>query len=343
MMRDLPRGLKSKSLGLMRKGGNRVSDEMNFQYYYGAEAEQFTFYRIPKLLITDGFFRELSSDAKILYGLMLDRMSLSIKNGWIDEQKRAYIYFSLEDAMEYLNIGRNKALKIMAELDTETGIGLIERRKQGQGKISKIYVKKFIKRTSETTGTVASEEEKASPEVYNLNFMKFKNQTSKSPEFKLLEVYKSNPNKNKENDNKYNDNKTESDLILSDDQGCDEMDIRQSVRKNVELEELVKRYPLDQELIGGIYELIVETLLGKSEVLVISGSRYPAEFVKNKLWRLRMDHVEYVLKCLKENTTKVRNIRKYMLAALFNAPTTIDGYYQAEVNHDLAWGTINIS
>lgn len=114
-----------------------MSDKMDFQYYYGAEADQFTFYRIPKLLITDEFFREISSDAKILYGLMLDRMSLSIKNGWIDEQKRAYIYFSVEDAMESLNIGRNKALKIMTELDSESGIGLIERRKQGQGRTAK--------------------------------------------------------------------------------------------------------------------------------------------------------------------------------------------------------------
>ncbi len=314
-----------------------MSDKMDFQYYYGAEADQFTFYRIPKLLITDEFFREISSDAKILYGLMLDRMSLSIKNGWIDEQKRAYIYYSIEDAMENLNIGRNKALKIMAELDSESGIGLIERKKQGQGRTAKIYVKKFMKRTSGISETPVSEEEKTSPEVYNLNFKKFNNQTSRSPEFKLLEVYNSNPNENKENDNKYN--KTESDLILSADEGCDEMQIRQSVRENLELEELIKRHPLDLELIKGIYELIVETLLGKSEALVISGSRYPADFVKSKLWKLRMDHVEYVLKCLKENTTKVRNIRKYMLATLFNAPVTIDGYYQAEVNHDLAWET----
>lgn len=314
-----------------------MSGEMDFQYYYGAEADQFTFYRIPKLLITDEFFREISSDAKILYGLMLDRMSLSIKNGWIDEQKRAYIYYSVEDAMENLNIGRNKALKIMAELDSESGIGLIERRKQGQGRTAKIYVKKFMKRTSGMMETPSSEGEKISPEVYNLNFKKFKNQTSRGPEFKLLEVYKSNPNKNKENDNKCNN--TETDLILSADEGCDEIRIRQSVRENLELEELIKRHPLDQELIKGIYELIVEILLGTSEVLVISGSRYPADFVKNKFWKLRMDHMEYVLKCLKENTTKVRNVRKYMLAALFNAPATIDGYYQVEVNHDMAWGT----
>lgn len=125
--------------------------------------------------------------------------------------------------------------------------------------------------------------------------------------------------------------------------GAVEMRIRPSVSENLEMDELLKRHPLDQELLKGIYDLIVETLLGKSENLVISGSRYPADFVKNKLWKLRMDHVEYVLKCLKENTTKVRNVRKYMLASLFNAPTTIDGYYQSEVNHDLAWGTTNIS
>ena len=100
-----------------------MEKKMTFNYFYGTEADQFSFYRIPKALFTDSYFKDLSSDAKILYGLMLDRMSLSIKNQWFDDKNRAYIYFSIEDIMELLNCGRNKAIKSMRELDDETGIG----------------------------------------------------------------------------------------------------------------------------------------------------------------------------------------------------------------------------
>lgn len=99
-----------------------MDKKMNFKYFYGTEADQFSFYRIPKALLTNDCFKDLSSDAKILYGLMLDRMSLSIKNQWFDEENRAYIYFSIEDIMELLNCGRNKAVKSLQELDDEKGI-----------------------------------------------------------------------------------------------------------------------------------------------------------------------------------------------------------------------------
>lgn len=118
--------------------------ERTFSYHYGDEGEQYAFYRLPKALITDSYFKHLSTDAKLLYGLMLDRLSLSVKNNWIDEENRVYIYFTLEDICELLNCKTDKAVKLLAELDTNKGIGLIERVKQGQGKPTKIYVKKFV-------------------------------------------------------------------------------------------------------------------------------------------------------------------------------------------------------
>lgn len=110
------------------------STKIEFGYFHDYESEQFAFYRIPKVLFTDDYFKDLSSDAKILYGLMLDRMSLSIKNNWIDEEDRVYIIFTLEQVMQYMNCGRDKGMKTLAELDTKKGIGLIERVKQGFGK-----------------------------------------------------------------------------------------------------------------------------------------------------------------------------------------------------------------
>ena len=117
-----------------------------YPYYYGLEAEQFSFYRIPKLLVTDECFYSISTDAKLLYGLMLDRMSLSIKNGWTDDLGRVYIYFPIEEVMELLHCKSEKATRLMAELDSKKGIGLIERVRQGQGKPSIIYVKNFVSR-----------------------------------------------------------------------------------------------------------------------------------------------------------------------------------------------------
>jgi len=94
--------------------------------------------------MTEPHFKKLSSDAKILYGLMLDRMSLSMKNEWIDKNNRVYIFFTLEDVQDHLNCSHTTGVKFLAELDVTTGIGLIERVKQGQGKPTRIYVKNFI-------------------------------------------------------------------------------------------------------------------------------------------------------------------------------------------------------
>ena len=122
------------------------STKIEFGYFHDYESEQFAFYRIPKVLFTDEYFRNLSSDAKVLYGLMLDRMALSIRHQWFDEEGKVYIIFTVEQVIQYMNCGRDKAMKTLAELDTKKGIGLIERVKQGFGKPDIIYVKSFVYR-----------------------------------------------------------------------------------------------------------------------------------------------------------------------------------------------------
>ena len=117
-----------------------------FDYYYGDESSQFSFYRLPRLLITGDAFKSLSTDAKLLYGLLLDRMGLSAKNGWYDKQGRVYIYYTLAEIQADMNCGHEKAVKLLAELDTGKGFGLIERVKQGQGRPTIIYVKRFTTR-----------------------------------------------------------------------------------------------------------------------------------------------------------------------------------------------------
>ena len=114
---------------------------LNLDYFYGGESEQYSFYRIPKVLFTAAHYRAVPVEAKVLYGLLLDRMALSARNGWLDEGRRVFIYFTLEDAMAMMGCGHNKAVRLFADLEQ---IGLIERRKQGQGRPTRIYVKNFI-------------------------------------------------------------------------------------------------------------------------------------------------------------------------------------------------------
>ena len=114
---------------------------MQFEYFYGAQAEQFSFYRIPKALFTEPNFRELSTDAKVLYGILLDRMSLSLKNQWLDAQNKVYIIFTVEEIMDALNCANQKATRLMVELEKQAG--LIERKRQGLGRPNLIYVKNF--------------------------------------------------------------------------------------------------------------------------------------------------------------------------------------------------------
>ena len=327
-----------------------MDKKMKFKYFYGAEADQFSFYRIPKALFTDSYFKDLSSDAKILYGLMLDRMSLSIKNQWFDENNRAYIYFSIEDIMELLNCGRNKAIKSMQELDDETGIGLIEKRRQGFGKVNIIYVKTFMPEKTEEKSLEdelkkfkkqTSEENEESTEVYNSNFMKSQNQTSRSLENKLQEVYISNPNNTNLSDTEMNDNKSNPIISVdekrfdSDNRSEDYQAYENLVKETIDYESLEVTHHDDMRQVDEIVNLIVETVMCKNDKILIASNWYPTALVKKKFLMLTYSHIEYVLHCMSGNTSKVKNIKKYLLAALFNAPSTMNGYYQAEVNHDM--------
>ena len=304
-----------------------MEKKMTFNYFYGTEADLFSFYRIPKALFTDSNFKDLSSDAKILYGLMLDRMSLSIKNQWFDDKNRAYIYFSIEDIMELLNCGRNKAIKSMRELDDETGIGLIEKRRQGFGKVNVIYVKTFMP-------------EKTDEKKFEEELKKFKKQTSVENE-ESTEVYISNPNNTNLSDTEMNDNKSNPIISVdekrfdSDNRSEDYQAYENLVKETIDYESLEVTHHDDMRQVDEIVNLIVETVMCKNDKILIASDWYPASLVKKKFLMLTYSHIEYVLHCMSGNTTKVKNIKKYLLAALFNAPSTMNGYYQAEVNHDM--------
>ena len=161
-----------------------MQSAVSFDYFYGGESEQFSYYRIPRLLVTGAQFKFLSTDAKLLYGLMLDRMGLSLKNQWYDAVGRVFIYYPLEEIMEALNCGHNKAVRLLAELDKSSGIGLIERVKQGQGKPAIIYVKRF---TSRKLPVICPADEFRLPETGSPDFPKSEVKTSHNQKSRLPE------------------------------------------------------------------------------------------------------------------------------------------------------------
>ena len=113
---------------------------MRFDYFYEEQSESYSFYRIPKVLFTEEMFEPLSVEARVLYGLLLDRIGLSREHGWKDEAGRVYVYYSMESIVRHLRCGKNKACRLLKELEK---FGLIERRKQGFCKPARIFVKDF--------------------------------------------------------------------------------------------------------------------------------------------------------------------------------------------------------
>lgn len=115
---------------------------------------------------------------------------------------------------------------------------------------------------------------------------------------------------------------------------------RELILENIGFESLCQQFPYDIEALQEIVELMLEVVCAKRKYTRVAGSDFPHEVVKSRLLKLDSEHIQFVLGCMKENTTKVRNIKQYLLTALFNAPTTISNYYSALVNHDMAQGSI---
>ena len=284
---------------------------MTLDYFYGQSGELFSYFRIPKALFQDSRFRQLSTDARTLYGILLDRMSLSVKNGWMDKQGRVYIIYTVREVQESLCCAEHKAVKLFRELEQ---IDLIERKRRGLGRPSLIYVKDF------TTGL---------SKTHNLNCA---NSNSGVAQSAVQERQK--PQANKTDKNKTEMNKP--DPIHSE-------DIREQLEdyfyQVLEVELLLRLFPDDEDTIYQIVDLLVDTCATKRRMLRIAGDDKPAEVVRSRLKKLNADHIRFVLDSLAENTAPVRNMKQYLLAMLYNAPTTMNLYYQNKTNHDFARGS----
>ena len=360
--------------------------EIQFDYFRGMEAEQYSFYRVPKVLFTAECFRSLSCEAKVLYGLMLDRMSLSIKNRWFDEEDRVYIIFTVEEIAELLNCGTQKAVKLMKELDSNQGIGLIEKKRLGLGKPNVIYVKNFLvkeKNSSEqeektlenpentqnsenhnsrnvkTTIQEFPESQFKNSENHNSGIVKTTNQefpesqfkngenhTSRIVKIKTQEVPKSQSNNTDINKTDYSETDpiqsyqslTADEVYPVEEDVMEKMETyRALIQDNIDYECFLDKR--EREEVDELVELMVEILmLPDNRVVRIGGADKPVSVVKSRFLKLTYSHIEYVLFSLHRNTSKVANIKAYLLATLYNSSMTMNHYYQAEVNHDLYGG-----
>jgi len=286
---------------------------MTLDYFYGQAGELFSFFRIPKALFQEQRFQNLSTDAKILYSILLDRMSLSAKNGWRDEQGRVYIIHTVREVQESLCCAEHKAVKLFRELED---IGLVERKRRGLGRPSLIYVKDF------SSGLPKAQ-------VQNCP-----NSNSGAAESAILEQPKPQANKT----NKNNTEMSETDPFYSEE--AEEMSKRTQLEEyfpqSLEVDLLLRLCPDDEDTIYQIVDLLVDTCATNRKLLHIAGDNKPAEVVRSRFMKLNADHIRFVLKCLAENSSPIRNMKQYLLASLYNAPTTMQLSYQNQTNHDLA-------
>ena len=305
-----------------------MQTQVNFSYFYGEESEQFSYFRIPRLLVRSKKFKTLSTEAKLLYGLMLDRMGLSAKHGWYDELGRVYIYYTLDEIQTDLMCGHNKAVRLLAELDTgKDGFGLIERVKQGQGRPAKIYVKKF-------TTTDVPEAPLSAPisDFPDSEIQTSQNQTSRLP---LLGSQDFPKREASYLDNIYPEFSYPDPSIYpaqAPPDGYDRFGCRKQLYEKLDYEILITEY--SEASVKSIIELLTDTLCTAKSSVRIGGEEIPIAAVRERLGQLDRFHITYVLDCMQKTSTPIRNIRAYLLAALYQAPTTIDSYYRAAVRAD---------
>ena len=236
---------------------------MTLDYFYGQVGELFSFYRIPKALFLESRFQNLSTDAKTLYGILLDRMSLSAKNGWLDEQGRVFIIFTIEDVKRALCCADNKATKLLRELEE---FGLIERKRRGLGRPSLVYVKNFSAESSKSI-------------FQNRDF-------HDSGGFKSASQDPAKSRCNKTEENSTEKSETYPFYSEEDDGMSKHEQLEEYFSQSLELDILLRLCPDDEDTIYQIVDLLVDTCATNRKMLRIAGDDKPAEVVRSRFMKL---------------------------------------------------------
>ena len=267
-------------------------------FFHRNEAEQFTFYRIPKLLFTNPKFKNISCEAKLIYGLMLDRMGLSSKNNWVDENDNVYIIFSNEEIAQMLNCGVKKVIKLISELKC---CKLIEVKRQGLGKPNLIFVKNFTKVDNSINKNISNKKDydtKKEPKTNNTIKISQEEITHKQS---TVEIY------------------------------------RDLLKEQLEYDKIIQGNK-DKERIDEIIEIMLEVLTCKNDYINIGENKINIELFKSRIWKMNCLDIEYILTCLDKTNSKITNIKSYLLIVIYNCKSTVSNYYNQWVNNDMYGG-----
>ena len=331
--------------------------KIEFDYYYGAEAEQFTFIRVPKVLFTDKeHFGSLSNEAKLMYGLLLERMSLSRKNNWIDDENRVYIIFLIEEIEEIMDVCHDKALNILKELDDVNGIGLVKKKRRGLGLPSILYVKNFIINESDSLRNEKQDNTDNSEhtsrglkngflEVDKTDFKKSEISTSVNRKNILQEVVKADTNNTEINNTElsYIENQSINQSaalkkIPTPPRLIDEIDretVEQSVKKQIEYDSLIT-HPDEAvvSMVEEIKDLIVDVISGERNIFV-EGKKISEEAARFAYRKLTSEHITDVLRNILNYSGKISRIDRFLTTALYNSAFTLTNQTFSGFEHDM--------
>ena len=353
----------------------RVRDKMKFDYYYGEESEQYSFLKIPKLFFTEEIYEGLSLQAKLLYGLMLDRMALSAQRGWYDDYNRAYVKYTSKAVAADMGINQKSALKYIKEL---SDFGLIIKVQQA-GLADIIYVMNFTKIrqaavppdiqksdnilqeseaesiNTESPGKMGMCRDESGGSVKKLpdmdltgnpanettvKFTPLQNlQCSKiytTPNFTPLQNLHTPEHKN--NKNNYNNINTNQSIYQSY-QAKGQTDMteeyyEQLVKENIEYDIYIRDAD-KKSWYDEYYSIILEVIMRKADKSYIAGNEWSQNFVRARFLKITSSDMFYVHDRMQHTVSDIKNIKAYLIAALFNAPTTNKAYWQSRVNHDM--------
>ena len=318
----------------------------DYEYYSGAESDQFRFLRIPKVFFEDSDYEDLGLAEYVLYGFLHELVDYSHKKGWVDKDGRTYVIWTVASMQKVLRCSEDKARSTLKNL---VDFGLVERKRRGQGKSDILYVKNFITKKAEISGSENNDGcGKLFSETENNGVLSVEITESGEGKFPILESADSVPKDN----NNYLKNIIEPNHNLIqvtgnttgaaesvDNSGWDEDVIREDIaqiKENIYYDEMSARYRAEyNSRFDELFEVMVDLVAGKRESLNIGGTEYPQWLLRKRILSLTASHVEYVMGMIAENLGKIHNMRKYMIASLFNAPTTMDNYFTQLVHHDM--------
>ena len=300
-------------------------------YIYIDDVDFFQYIRVPKFLFSDDRLKNLSSNAKLIYGLLLDKTSLSKKNKWIDNDGRVYVRYEEENIAEELSCSVPTVRSALEKLDSsEKGVGLIERKRVGQGQSDKIYVKSVIvnREQNEYSSDDSYEGYVDLSEEIEDTLEKEKSFRSGVKKICILDEKKfatNNTNINKQIEIKSNP-------ILSEEIGSDELQFQLDyIIDNLELDAIIADKPYMKEFLNGIKGIISETYMTSRKNIIISGEKFTIDTVRERLNMLDKSCMLYIYDCISNNSVKVKKQKQYLLKTILNAPLTISAYYANQV------------